>query len=72
MVAHNMWPEPVAAPGGLGALFKPVYHVWGTFKRGIEGNAYAGEDLTNGGDVHFFDQYWIRQLGSPTSVSVPL
>lgn len=32
MEASNMWPDPVAAPGGLGALFKPVYHVWGSFQ----------------------------------------
>jgi hypothetical protein len=27
-----MWPDPTQAPGGLGALVKPVYHVWGKFQ----------------------------------------
>jgi hypothetical protein len=31
MQVSDMWPDPVPAPGGLGALFKPVFHVWGNF-----------------------------------------
>jgi hypothetical protein len=41
-------------------------------KQGLDGSPYAGEDLTNGGDVHFFDQYVIRQLGSPREARIPL
>lgn len=67
-----MWPEPVAGPNGVGALFKPVFHVWGSFLAGLGGEAYAGEDLAEGGGVHFFDTYLIRQLGSPRSADVPL
>ncbi|KIZ06640.1 hypothetical protein MNEG_1308 [Monoraphidium neglectum] len=77
-----MWPDPTQAPGGLGALVKPVYHVWGKFQTasgaadpgagvwrtgaGIDGTPYKGEDGAAGG------AYWIRQLGSPKEISVTI
>lgn len=40
--------------------------------QGLDGAAYAGEDANQGGGVHFFDQYWIRQYGAPGRADVPL
>ncbi|GBF90010.1 hypothetical protein Rsub_02716 [Raphidocelis subcapitata] len=72
MHVSDMWPEPVPAPGGLGALFKPVFHVWGNFIEGIDGSPYSGEDGNSEGGVHFFDQYWIRQIGAPKQAEIPI
>lgn len=79
----DMWPDAIpmmdtegnvvpssAAPGTAKAFLRPVYHLWGRFQEGMNGEAFMGEDAEHSREVHFFDRYYVREIGSPRKLDV--
>jgi hypothetical protein len=67
-VAGNVVPSSDAPGSPPMAFLKPVYHLWGRFSAGMDGKAFDGEDNDGSREWHFFDRYYVRELGSPRSL----
>jgi hypothetical protein len=78
----DMWPDAIPAidvdgnlvPGPDGqtplAFLRPVYHIWGRFQAGMDGKPFEGEDNDGSREWHFFDRYYLREVGAPRTLDV--
>jgi hypothetical protein len=64
-VVRTVRADGVAAPA---AFLRPVYHVWGRFQTGLDGKPFEGEDNEATGEWHFFDRYFVREIGAPSTL----
>jgi hypothetical protein len=77
----DMWPDAIPAIDVDGnvvagpdsqplAFLRPVYHVWGRFQSGMDGKPFEGEDNDGSREWHFFDRYFVREVGAPRTLDV--